>query len=137
MGMPPKGKIVARPMVVRACGCEQEFQHFEVDKYRAQRLEKFQRTRCPACVAKLLEQQKHAAPVPKAEAVKRLPPGTQVSLIRRADGSWAGSLVADGTTVETAGEAAAGPQAVIGALAQLWLAARGVTADHKAPQRNA
>jgi hypothetical protein len=134
MGMPPTGKIVARPMVVRACGCQQEFQHYEVDKYRAQRLAKFQRTRCAACVAKLLEQQKLAAPIPKAEAVKRLPPGAQLSLTRRADGSWAGSLAAQGTEVETAGEAAAGPQAVIGALAQLWLGAIGAAADDNAPQ---
>ena len=42
MGLPPKGEIVARPMVVRACGCLQEFQHYAVDKYRAQRLAKFQ-----------------------------------------------------------------------------------------------
>ena len=125
MGTPPAGKIVARPMVVRACGCQQEFQPFEVDKYRAQRLAKFQRTRCPACVAKLIEQQKHAAALPKAEALRRLPTGTQVSLSRRADGSWAGSLAAGGTTVEVAGEPAAGPQAVIGALAQLWLTASG------------
>ena len=35
MGLPPKGEIVARPMLVRACGCLQEFQHYAVDKYRA------------------------------------------------------------------------------------------------------
>src|SRR5215212_3449641 len=80
MGLPPSGEIVARPMVARACGCLQEFQHYKVDKYRAQRLAKFQRTRCPACVAKLLEEEKKAAPLPKAEAIKLLPPGTQVSL---------------------------------------------------------
>src|SRR5947207_11906080 len=100
MGLPPKGEIVARPMVLRACGCSQEFQHYAVDKYRAQRLAKFQRTRCPACAAKLIEQQRQAAPLPKAEAVKRLPPGTRVSLIRQADGSWAGTLAAGATTVE-------------------------------------
>jgi hypothetical protein len=44
----PSGKIVARPLVVRACGHAQEFQHYAVDKYRAQRLAKFQRTRCAA-----------------------------------------------------------------------------------------
>ncbi len=131
MGTPPTGKVVARPMVVRACGCQQEFQHFEVDKYRAQRLAKFQRTRCPACVAKLIDQQKHAAALPKPEAIRRLPPGTQLSLSRRADGSWAGSLAAGGTTVEMTGEPAAGPQAVIGALAQLWLTASGASADSR------
>jgi hypothetical protein len=48
----PSGKIVARPMVVRACGHQQEFQHYTVDKYRAQRLAKFPdplcRMRCQA-----------------------------------------------------------------------------------------
>jgi hypothetical protein len=124
MGLPPTGAIVARPMVVRACGCEQEFQHYAVDKYRAQRLAKFQKSRCPACVAKLVEEQRRAAPPPKGEALKLLPPGTQVSLTRRPDGSWAGTLAADGASVETAGAAGAGPQAVVVALARLWLAAR-------------
>ena len=49
----PTGEIVARPMVARACGCLREFQHYAVDKYRAQRLAKFQKTRCEVCVAKL------------------------------------------------------------------------------------
>jgi hypothetical protein len=61
MGLPPTGEIVARPMVVRACGHQQEFQHYKVDKYRAQRLAKFQGSRCPACVAKLQEEQRRAA----------------------------------------------------------------------------
>ena len=61
MGLPPKGEIVARPMVARACGCLQEFQHYAVDKYRAQRLAKFQQSRCPACVARLVEEQRRAA----------------------------------------------------------------------------
>src|SRR5882757_6628591 len=104
MGLPPKGEIIARPMVVRACGCLQEFQHYAVDKYRAQRLAKFQRSRCPACVAKLVEEQRRAAPLPKGEALKLLPPGTQVSLAIRPDGSWAGKLSAGGTAVETTGE---------------------------------
>jgi hypothetical protein len=52
MGLPPTGEIVARPMLVRACGCVQEFQHYEVDKFRAARQAKFQATRCPACAAK-------------------------------------------------------------------------------------
>ena len=123
MGLPPSGEIVARPMVVRACGCEQEFQHYRVDKYRAQRLAKFQQSRCPACVAKLIEEQRKALPLPKAEAIRLLPVGTQLSLTRRPDGSWAGTLQADGTEVETSGVIAAGPQAVLGALAQLWIQA--------------
>jgi hypothetical protein len=122
MGMPPTGEIVARPMLVRACGCRQEFQVYAVDRYREQRQAKFQKTRCPACVAKLLEEQrKQAALPPKAEALKLLPPGTAVSLTRRPDGTWAGTLAAAGVAVETAGEAGTGPQAVLAALARRWL----------------
>jgi hypothetical protein len=123
----PSGKIVARPLVVRACGHEQEFQHYAVDKYRAQRLAKFQRTRCAACAAKLVEeQQRAAAAVPKkGEALTSLPPGTQVSLTRHQDGSWAGTLSAGGTAVEVAGVAGAGPQSVLVALARLWVSQSG------------
>ena len=119
----PSGNIVARPMVVRACGHQQEFQHYAVDKYRAQRLAKFQQTRCAACVAKLVEeQQRTAAAVPKkGEALRSLPPGTQVSLTRQQDGSWAGTLSATGTTVEVAGGTGGGPQSVLVALARLWV----------------
>lgn len=125
----PSGKIVARPIMVRACGHQQEFQHYEVDKYRAQRLAKFQQTRCAECAAKLVEEQLHAAEaVPKkAESLKLLPPGTQVSLSRQADGCWAGTLSADGTTVEQAGVAGAGPQSVMVALARLWVVESGAT----------
>jgi hypothetical protein len=121
MGLPPKGEIVARPMVARACGCLQEFQQYAVDKYRAQRLAKFQRTRCAACVAKMVEEQKLAAPVPKGEALKQLPTGAQVSLTLRADGTWSGVLTASGKKVETTGATGAGPQGVVVALARLWL----------------
>jgi hypothetical protein len=119
----PSGKIVARPMVVRACGHQQEFQHYTVDKYRAQRLAKFQQTRCAECAAKLVEQQQQAAEAQpkKGEALKSLPPGTQLSLTRQPDGSWSGTLSADGTAVEVAGGAGAGPQSVIVALARLWI----------------
>jgi hypothetical protein len=124
MGLPPTGEIVARPLVVRACGCEQEFQHYKVDKYRAQRLAKFQSSRCPACVAKFEEEQRRAAEaMPKKNvALKSLPPGTQVSLTRQPDGSWAGLLSADGTVVEMTGGADAGPQSVLVGLARLWIA---------------
>src|SRR5688572_7042559 len=119
----PSGKIVARPMVVRACGHEQEFQHYEVDKYRSQRLAKFQQTRCTACAAKLTEeQQRTAAATPKrGELIKSLPPGTKVTLTRQPDGSWAGTLCANGMTVAVAGVAGAGPESVIVAMARLWL----------------
>jgi hypothetical protein len=119
----PSGKIVARPMVVRACGHQQEFQHYTVDKYRAQRLAKFQQTRCAECVAKLVEEQRRATEAlpKKGEAVKSLPAGTQVSLTRQEDGSWAGVLSAAETTVEATGIAGAGPQSVIVALARGWV----------------
>src|ERR1700730_11694375 len=117
----PSGKIVARPMVVRACGHQQEFQHYAVDKYRAQRLAKFQRTRCAECAAKLVEEQRRASEaLPKrGEGLKLLPSGTQVALTRRPDGSWGGTLAADGTSVETEGTTEGGPQSVIVALARL------------------
>src|SRR5882762_7146049 len=101
----PSGKIVARPLAARACGHEQEFQHYAVDKYRAQRLAKFQKTRCAGCAAKLVEEQRRAAEaLPKrGELFKLLPPGTQLSLTRRPDGSWAGTLAAGGTPVEVVG----------------------------------
>jgi len=127
MGLPPTGEIVARVMLARACGCLQEFQHYKVDKYRAQRQAKFQSTRCPACVAQLVEEQRKASPPPrKGEILKQLPPG-QVTLSRAADGSWGGTLSADGTTVEVVGVARmAGPgmQAVAVELARLWIAAK-------------
>src|SRR5436309_13168985 len=108
MGLPPTGEVVARVMLPRACGCLQEFQHYKVDKYRAQRQAKFQRTRCPACVAKLVEEQRRTAPPPKREVLQLLPAGSQVTLTRRADGSWGGTLTAEGATGESAGAAGAG-----------------------------
>jgi hypothetical protein len=119
----PKAKIVARPMVVRACGHQQEFQHYDIDKYRAQRLAKFQATRCAGCVAKEAEAQRGT--LTKGEALKRLPPGTQVSLTLQPNTSWAGTLSANGVTVEVTGVVDAGPQAVVAALARLWIAKSG------------
>jgi hypothetical protein len=129
----PSGKIVAQPMVVRACGHQQEFQHYEVDKYRPQRLAKFQQTRCADCVAKLNQEQQRAARLPKAKALKLLPPGTQVALTLRPDGSWAGTLAAGGTQVEAAGGVGAGPQAVVGALAQVWASESGAGREQREP----
>src|SRR5260370_35940056 len=103
MGLPPTGEIIARPMVRRACGCMQEFQHYKVDKYRAQRLAKFQQSRCPACVAKLVEEQQKAAPLPKGEALKMLPAGTPMSLTLRPDSIWPRSLTAAGKARESGG----------------------------------
>src|SRR5581483_12096187 len=98
----PSGEIIARPLVARACGCLREFQHYAVDKYRAQRLAKFQSTRCEDCVAKLNEEQKKAAATlpKKGEAFKLLPNGAKMAMARRPDGSWSGTLAADGLTVE-------------------------------------
>jgi hypothetical protein len=131
----PSGKIVARPLVARACGHRQEFQHYEVDKYRAQRLAKFQRTRCAECAAKLAEEQRHAAQAlpKKGEALASLPPGTQASLTRRADGTWAGTLSAAGASVEAAGAAGEGPQSVLVALARRWLAEAGAAREPPGP----
>jgi hypothetical protein len=117
MGLPPSGEIVARPMVPRACGHVCEFQHYAVDKYRAQRLAKFQKTRCPDCVAKMQEAQRMAA-VPRGEAFKLLPAGTVMTLALGTDGKWVGKLTASGRSVEADGE---GPQGVCLTLARLWL----------------
>jgi hypothetical protein len=119
----PSGPVVARPLVARACGCLKEFQHYAVDKYRAQRLAKFQSTRCEDCVAKLNEQQRQAAAtVPKkGEAFKLLPVGSQITMARGPDGVWAGKLTAEGMTVEATGE---GPQGLVSALARFWVVAR-------------
>jgi hypothetical protein len=123
----PSGKIVARPMVERACGHQQEFQHYSVDKFRAQRLAKFQRTRCAECAAKLVEEQKLAAQAlpKKGEVIRLLPLGTQLALTRQPDGCWAGTLTADGKTVEVVGGSGEGPQSVMVALGRLWIAASG------------
>ncbi|MBY0459437.1 MAG: hypothetical protein K2V38_19105, partial [Gemmataceae bacterium] len=122
----PTGEVIARPLVQRACGCMREFQHYAVDRYRAQRLAKFQKTRCEVCVAKMNEEQRQAAAaVPKkGEAFKLLPIGTQFTVTRRPDGTWGGTLSADGQTVEATGE---GPHGVTLALARAWLSAMGIS----------
>jgi hypothetical protein len=127
----PTGKIVARPMIARACGCLQEFQHYAVDKYRAQRQAKFQKTRCAACVEKLNAEQKRAAEaIPKkGEALQALPRGTQIAMARGPDGIWTGTLTADGTKVQATAD---GPQGLSVMLAREWLTARGSTPAAKA-----
>jgi hypothetical protein len=104
-------------MVPRACGHLCEFQHYAVDKYRAQRLAKFQKTRCPECVAKMQEAQRLAA-VPRGEAFRLLPAGAVITVALGTDGTWVGKLTASGRSVEADGE---GPQGVCLALARLWL----------------
>ncbi len=127
----PTGEIVARPMVARACGCLREFQHYAVDKYRAQRLAKFQATRCEECVARLNEEQRQAAAAlpKKGEALRLLPIGAEVSMTRRPDGGWLGTLTADGTTVEATAD---WPHGLAVTLARLWVSARGTAPDSKA-----
>lgn len=119
----PSGEVIARPMVARACGCLKEFQHYAVDKYRAQRLAKFQKTRCEDCVAKFNEEQrKAAAALPKkGEAFQLLPAGAQMTMTRRPDGSWAGVLSAGGVKVEAVAD---GPQGLSVSLARQWVAAK-------------
>jgi hypothetical protein len=123
MGM-PSGKVVARPMIARACGCQCEFQEFANDRFRTQRLAQFQKTRCQACVEKHNEEQKKAAAAlpKKGEALKMLPPGTKAALECRHDGTWVGTLTAGGKTVEATGPE---PQGVIVTLARMWAAASG------------
>ena len=118
-------------MVARACGCMCEFQHYAVDKYRAQRLAKFQKTRCTECVNKLNEeQQKAAAALPKkGEALQMLPVGTQVTISRLPNGTWTGKLTASGSTVETTGDSLQG--ATI-ALARLWALTQGAGGESAA-----
>jgi hypothetical protein len=122
MGLPPKGEIVARPMLTRACGCVQEFQHYADDRFRSQRQAKFEQTRCPACAAKLAQEQRV---IPKGEAIKQLPQGTQLSLTLARAGIWTGTLSAGGKAVEVTGTENAGPQAVLVALARLWVREHG------------
>jgi hypothetical protein len=128
----PSGEVIARPMVARACGCLREFQHYAVDKYRAQRLAKFQKTRCEECVAKLNEEQRQAAAnIPKkGEAFKQLPAGTEMTIRCRDDGTWTGTLTAGSKTVQADGE---GPQGVTLALARAWLIASGHAVPGAAP----
>jgi hypothetical protein len=114
----PSGEIVGRPMHKRACGCLQEFQEYAVDRYRAQRLAKFQKTRCQVCVAKLVEEQRQSAPPPKGETFKQLPTGSHVVMTRGATGHWTGTLTVGAVTVEATAD---GPQSLPLALARKWL----------------
>src|SRR5438445_278235 len=123
----PSGEVIAKPMVARACGCMCEFQHYAVDKYRAQRLAKFQKTRCAECVAKQIEAERQAAAAlpTKGETFQLLPAGTQIVMTKRPDGKWSGTLAGDGTKVEALAD---GTQGLTLALARLWLKARGIVA---------
>jgi len=102
-------------MLARACGCVKEFQHYAVDKFRAQRQAKFQSTRCPECAAKVIASQQVPS---KTEAFNRLPTGARMTLCRLADGTWDGSIEVAGATVTAV---ANGPQSLTAALAQAWL----------------
>lgn len=126
MGM-PRGDVVERSMLARACGCVCEFRHAARDRYRAERLAKFLETRCPACVAKLEDERRRevAARPPKNEAVQSLPLGTQIVIVRRPDGLWAGAITAEGTNADAVADS---PQPLPATLAQIWSVARGSVA---------
>ena len=109
----PSGKIVARPMVTRSCGHQQEFQHYEVDKYRPQRLAKFQKTRCADCVAKLNEEQRRATPLAEGGGDQAPPPGNAGDSDPAAGRVLGRQADVGGTQVEAAGVVGAGPQAVV------------------------
>lgn len=128
----PSGPVVSRPMLKRACGCEQEFQFYAVDRYRAERMAKFQQTRCPACVAKLEEERRLVGLPKKGEAFKSLPAGAAVSLQLQPNGEWSGKLTAGGQSVEAV-EATAGPQSLILTLTRLWLTTYRVTSPPATP----
>jgi hypothetical protein len=112
-------------MVARACGCVCEFQHYAVDRFRAQRLAKFQSTRCATCVARDEEERRksrEALPSTKAETFQLLPPGAAFSITLRADGKWVGSLTAGDATVHGTADV---PHGLPLTLARLWLLGRG------------
>ncbi len=109
MGLPPRGDVVGSVPVVRACGHTQDFLEHRADRFRAQRLAKFRQTRCPECAARLVERQRRAEPPRKGKALGQLPPGTQVTLTRSGDGSWAGTLSAEGLSAEAIEARRAGP----------------------------
>jgi hypothetical protein len=72
----PSGRVVAREAVARRCGHAGEFQHYERDPYRAQRLAKFRATRCPACAAAAARAhaERQRAEAERARARKRKSP---------------------------------------------------------------
>jgi hypothetical protein len=111
-------------MVARACGCLREFQHYAVDRFRAERLAKFQSTRCEECVARDEEERRkarEALPSTKGETFQLLPAGATFSITRRTDGQWAGLLTADGTTVHGTADV---PHGLPLTLARQWLLER-------------
>lgn len=127
----PSGNVVGHTQVIRACGCKQEFQQFTKDRFADQRVAKLRKTRCPACAAAFnAEQQRLAAAVPrKGEALKQLPAGSRIALTRKPDGTWVGTLSAEGTETTAEGE---GINGVTVTLARRWIAAR--TPDAAAKQ---
>src|SRR5437867_12601870 len=90
----PSGEVVARPLVARACGCLREFQHYAVDRFRAQRLAKFQSTRCAECDAKNEQEHHHAltALPSKGETIQLVPDGAVSTITRITDGKSSSTL---------------------------------------------
>lgn len=119
MPLPPKKRVVGRVVVTRLCGCQQEYEHLANDRFGDQKLEKFKKSRCPACAAKFVEEQQRLN-LPKAEAFRRLPQGTEVNMVFGADGQWAATLKAEDRSVQGKGVT---PEAALLAVARLWAAA--------------
>jgi len=115
--------------LARGCGCVGRFVHYEVDPYRKERREQFQRKRCPACGRKAndLHNQKMRAERPsgrikKGSEPRHLPAGAVVMLVRLDDGSWSGVLEAGGLRVEKTSN---GVMGIVSDLARRWLSSAG------------
>ena len=100
----PTGEVIARPMMPRACGCLCEFQHYAVDK-TAQRLAKFQSTRCPECVAKSEAEQRARPPrCRQGEAIQSSRSARRSRTDPAAERLLDGDLARRGTTVDGTGD---------------------------------
>lgn len=130
--------IIGLEVLARACGCRQDFAHYNRDPYRKERREKFCRTRCPPCGAKANAEhnarQEAARPAGKARSgkkgcvLKRIPRGAVIEMTRDEDsGEWYGSLSINGLiAAEASGGSVIG---LVSALARKWLAANGQAKD--------
>jgi hypothetical protein len=95
--------VIGVEHLARACGHDQQFQHFEDDPDREGRREMFLRKRCPTCGRKGNEKHNRlqaGGTVKKGQEVKRLLAGARFDMVRQAGGSWANSLAANGGGVE-------------------------------------
>src|SRR5215475_8237819 len=98
MGGTYDGAVVGREALRKGCGCLGEFLHYELDPYRAQRRERFQRKRCQACGRRASDEYNRVHNPPRRGRVKKgreptlLPAGAVARLVRQADGTWSGTL---------------------------------------------